>query len=156
MASVIMRCGEGKVWIDPNEFTRISNASSREQVRDLIKDGFIIQKPQVVHSRFRARERQKEKAKGRHMGIGKRKGTANARAPVKEIWMKKMRIMRKILREMRKSGKITPTEYRKYYLQVKGNTFKSQKILVESIERQKLEEVKMKELSEQAQALKMK
>lgn len=43
----------------------------------------IIKKPVAVHSRFRTRKNNEARRKGRHMGHGKRKGTANARMPTK-------------------------------------------------------------------------
>eukprot|EP00069_Balaena_mysticetus_P020105 bmy_12729T0 len=83
LASSVLRCGKKKVWLDPNETNEIANANSRQQIRKLIKDGLIIRKPVTVHSRARCRKNTLARRKGRHMGIGKRKGTANARMPEK-------------------------------------------------------------------------
>jgi large subunit ribosomal protein L19e len=58
-------------------------SSIGQSVRKLIKDGLIIKKPVAVHSRFRTRKNIEARRKGRHMGHGKRKGTANARMPTK-------------------------------------------------------------------------
>ena len=41
-----------------------------QNIRKLIKDGFVIRKPQKIHSRSRARTAQEAKAKGRHTGPG--------------------------------------------------------------------------------------
>lgn len=46
------------------------NAAAGQNIRKLIKDGFVIRKPGVIHSRFRAREMAEAKAKGRHSGYG--------------------------------------------------------------------------------------
>ena len=81
LASSVLRWGKKKVWLDPNETNEIANANSRQQIRKLIKDGLIIRKPVTVHSRARCRKNTLARWKGRHMGIGKRKGTANARMP---------------------------------------------------------------------------
>ena len=54
-----------------------------QNIRKLVKDGLIIKKPHKVHSRARVRKFQEARRKGRHMGFGKRKGTANARMPRK-------------------------------------------------------------------------
>lgn len=66
-------------------------------VRKLIKDGLIIRKPQAIHSRARVNRRLEAKRKGRHTGTGKRHGTADARMPVKTIWMRRMRVLRYVL-----------------------------------------------------------
>lgn len=39
-----------------------------QSVRKLIKDGLIIRKPQVIHSRSRVRRSLEAKRKGRHSG----------------------------------------------------------------------------------------
>lgn len=41
-----------------------------QNIRKLVKDGFVIQKPTKIHSRARARRAQEAKAKGRHTGYG--------------------------------------------------------------------------------------
>lgn len=41
-----------------------------QNVRKLIKDGFVIRKPTKIHSRARARLSAEAKAKGRHTGYG--------------------------------------------------------------------------------------
>ena len=74
-------CGQRKIWLDPNEISEISNANSRQTVRKLVRDGLIIRKPVVVHSRARARELAEARRIGRHRGLGKRKGTKDARMP---------------------------------------------------------------------------
>jgi large subunit ribosomal protein L19e len=41
-----------------------------QNIRKLVKDGFVIKKPQKIHSRARARRAAEAKAKGRHTGYG--------------------------------------------------------------------------------------
>lgn len=45
-----------------------SNAG--QNIRKLVKDGFIIRKPTKIHSRSRARRMKEAKRKGRHSGYG--------------------------------------------------------------------------------------
>merc|ERR1712179_16124 len=89
LASEVLGCGRKKVWLDPNEIGEIGQANSRQNIRKLIKDGLIIKKPHNVHSRARVRKNQEARRKGRHTGHGKRKGTANARMPVKILWIRR-------------------------------------------------------------------
>ncbi len=44
--------------------------SAGQNIRKLVKDGFVIRKPQKIHSRARARAAQEAKSKGRHTGYG--------------------------------------------------------------------------------------
>ena len=81
LASAVAGCGKRKIWLDPNEVNEISNANSRATVRKLISDGLIIRKPVTMHSRSRARELTAARRIGCHRGLGKRKGTADARMP---------------------------------------------------------------------------
>jgi ribosomal protein L19E len=41
-----------------------------QNIRKLVKDGLVIRKPQIIHSRARARLAAEAKAKGRHSGYG--------------------------------------------------------------------------------------
>lgn len=77
-----------------------------QNIRKLIKDGFIIKKPPIIHSRARVRRRLEAKRKGRHTGLGKRQGTREARLPSKVLWMRRMRVLRRLLRKYRDAKKI--------------------------------------------------
>ena len=41
-----------------------------QNIRKLVKDGFVIRKPTKIHSRSRARRMKEAKRKGRHSGYG--------------------------------------------------------------------------------------
>ena len=68
LAASVLKCGQRKIWLDPNEVNEISMANSRQNIRKLVKDGFVIRKPTVIHSRSRAIRRNDEKRLGRHTG----------------------------------------------------------------------------------------
>lgn len=57
-------------------------------------------------SRARVQAMHEAKNKGRHTGLGKRKGTKEARMPTKVVWMRRQRVLRRLLRKYREAGKI--------------------------------------------------
>merc|ERR1719352_1848948 len=109
-----------------------------------------------MHSRSRVRKNLDAKRKGRHQGTGKRRGTSEARMPTKVLWMRRLRVLRRLLRKFRQQKKIDKHIYHSFYVKAKGNQFKNKRVLVEAIHKVKAERLKAKAIEEQSAARKEK
>lgn len=87
-------------------------------------------------------------------GTGKRRGTANARLPFKVLWMRRARVLRRLLKKMRDQKKIDKHIYHSLYMLAKGNQFKNKRVLLETIHDMKSVKQKETVLAQQATARK--
>jgi large subunit ribosomal protein L19e len=125
LAAELLKIGEGRVWIDPERMVDVEVAITREEIRKLIHEGIIKSLPSKGVSRARARVLQERKRKGLGRGPGGKSGTAKARISKKHTWMKKIRPLRKKLRELKTNRVITVSAYRKLYDMAGSGTFES-------------------------------
>ena len=125
LAAKILKCGENRVWVNPDYIDEIASSVQADDIREFIEEGWIKAKAIKGTSRVRARARLEQKRKGRRKGQGKRAGTANARNPRKNRWMRTIRSQRRVLKEMREDGTLLSSQYRRYYLKAKGGSYRS-------------------------------
>ena len=120
LAASILKVGENRVRIKPDEVNRAIDALTREDVRGLIEEGVLYALP-YVGPRTKPRRTKK--------GRGRRRGTKYSRKGAKEGWMEKVRSQRKYLTELLASGDLTPKFKREVYLKIKGGVFKGKNAL---------------------------
>ncbi|VVB61204.1 50S ribosomal protein L19e [uncultured archaeon] len=148
LAADILNCGENRVWIDPEQIGEVGGAITKDDVRRFIVKGFIKAKPKVGTSSARAKVSREQKKKGRQRGPGKRRGKKTARTGKKEVWMKRIRSIRKELAVLREVKKITRNQYSKLYKMAGSGLFKDKANLHLQVSKFKeAESVKKKEES---------
>ncbi len=127
LAGKITKRSPKRVKLDPDRMDDIKEAITRVDVKSLIKDKAIKLVKKKGISRARAKKTQAQKSKGRKKGYGSRKGTTNARLNQKTVWINKIRLQRKLLRELRDNEKITAEVYKDLYKKAKGGFFRSKR-----------------------------
>ncbi len=125
LAAQILKIGQNRVWIDPERMDDVEGAITREEVRKLIHEKIIDSLPEKGVSRSRAKIIREKKRKGRRSGPGSVTGAGYAKVTKKEAWMKKIRSLRRKLRELKASRIITEATYSQYYRMAGSGRFQS-------------------------------
>lgn len=151
MAADILKCGTGRIKINPTK--DVEEALTRNDIKRLIVKGLITKAPVKGISRRNAKKTAEQKKKGRRAGRGSRKGATGALQGKKERWMKRVRALRIAIKELRETGRISVSDYRLLYGQVKGNAFRSKRHLIAHV---KENEMFIKKAVEKSKAKKVK
>ena len=130
LASKILGVGKDRIWIDPYKIQDASKALSRSDILDLIDKGIIKTKSIRGQSRTWANYIKEQKKKGRRRGAGSRKEGRKVRLGKKENWIKRIRAIRKLLRELKEKNIIDKKLYRDLYKRAKSNEFKSKRAIL--------------------------
>lgn len=138
LASKVLGCGLDRVWLNPEASEEIASAITREDIRGLIEKGTIKAKPVRGVSRGRARALAAKRKYGHCKGHGSRKGKKGARTPSKELWIKKIRALRRRLKELRAEGALEKSVYCRLYRKAKGGEYRSVSHLNSHLESEKL------------------
>ena len=122
LAAEILKVGENRIWIDPERIDDVEIAITREEIKKLVHERAIQPRPEKGISRSRARVLQIKRRKGLRRGPGKRSKTILSD---KEVWMRKIRALRRRLRELKEKRVITGSTYRSFYKMAGSGAFES-------------------------------
>ncbi len=134
LASKIFNSGIKRVWIDPSSCDKVDSALTREDMRQLIKDGLVKLKPKKGISKGRSRIVLLKRKYGHRKGQGSRRGKKGSRTNSKELWIKKIRALRKTLKELKESNILDKKSYCIFYKKAKGGEFRNVSHLKSNIE----------------------
>jgi len=138
LAADVLKCSEKRVWLDQDRLEDIKEAITKLDIRSLIVDGAIKEKPVKGIAKFRARKLALQKRKGRRKGVGSRKGRKTARLPRKDAWIGRIRMQRRFLKELREKGLVSTADYHSLYRKAKGGFFRSKRHVKLYIEEHRL------------------
>ena len=122
MAARLLKVGESRVWIDPAQISEISKVVTKDDVRRLIRLGYISAPQAKGVPRVKGRLHAKKARKGRRSGQGRKHGTGKTRKGGKDAWMSRIRAQRSMLKELKMKNRIT-SGYREVYFKIKGGEF---------------------------------
>ena len=120
LAAEILGVGYHRIWVDPTRLKEIAAATTREDVKKLIKMGLIKARPVKGTSRHRARERREKRR-----GPGSRKGGKYSIINKKRRWINTIRPIRSELKMLRDTGKIDRRTYRQLSKMAKAGMIRS-------------------------------
>ncbi len=131
IAAEMLNTSRKRIWIDPEEAEGLKDAITKEDLRELIKNGTIKKSKLPAQSKARARLLKEKKRRGRKRGPGKKKTTEKNRSEKKKTWIKNVRAQRKKLRELRGKDKesVERIGYGKLYRMIKGHYFRGKRYL---------------------------
>jgi large subunit ribosomal protein L19e len=127
LAAQLMKCSKKRVRFDTERLEDIKEAITKQDIKSLIHDNVIYSVQKKGVSRARANKTHIQKTMGLQKGHGSRKGKSTARTPKKQLWMKKVRLQRSFLRELKENNVITTQSFRMLYLKSKGGFFRSRR-----------------------------
>ena len=127
LAGKVAKVSPKRIKLDMENAEEIKESITKADIRGLIKDKAIIVKKKKGVSRASANKIKVQKSKGRRKGAGRLKGKKTARAPKKDTWMKKIRLQRAFLKELKEKKIIDTKIHSELYKKAKGGFFRSKR-----------------------------
>ena len=136
LVSRVTGVGVHRIWFDAEHIDDITDPITRDNIRSLITANTVKIKPFKGTSRGRAKVKKIQKGK-RGRTAGSKKGPKGARVGKKEVYVKKVRALRYLLKVSKDRKEITNKQFWSLYKKVGGNTVRNRAHL-----RQLIDEVK--------------
>jgi len=124
LASRITGVGVHRIKFDVDHLDDVADAITRENIRSLITANTIKIKSIVGTSRGRAHTKKSQKNK-RGTTQGSKQGRKGARVGTKEIYVAKVRSLRRLLKIAKDRKDLTNPEFWTLYKKVGGNTIRN-------------------------------
>ena len=127
LAGIVLKCSPKRVKFVADRLPDIKEAITKADINGLVSEGLVskIQKKGV--SRVRAKHKANQRKKGLQRGPGKRKGKKTSIVSRKEVWMAKVRVQRKLIKELRDKGIVDAAAYKNLYRKSKGGFFRNRR-----------------------------
>jgi large subunit ribosomal protein L19e len=135
LASRVAGVGVHRIRFDSDHLDDIADAITRENIRSLMTANTIQIKSFTGTSRGRAQTKKDQKKK-RGTGQGSKQGRKGARVGKKEVYVAKVRALRRLLKIAKDRKDITNPEFWTLYKKVGGNTVRNKahlRLLMEEI-----------------------
>ena len=135
LVSRVTGVGVHRVKFDSDHLDDVADAITRENIRSLITANTIKIKPIGGTSKGRAHTKKAQKNK-RGTKQGSKQGRKGARVGKKEIYVAKVRSLRRLLKIAKDRGDLTNPEFWSIYKKVGGNTVRNKahlRLLMEEI-----------------------
>ncbi len=139
LVSRVTGVGIHRVWFDSDHLDDIADAITRENIRSLLTANTIKIKSFKGTSRGRAKLKKIQKKK-RGSGQGSKRGAKGARVGKKQVYVKKVRSLRYLLKVVKDRKEITNKQFWSLYKKVGGNTVRNKAHLRTLIEETKSEQ----------------
>ncbi len=124
LASRVTGVGVHRIRFDSDHLDDVADAITRENIRSLITANTIQIKSFTGTSRGRAQDKKDQKKK-RGTGQGSKQGRKGARVGKKEVYVAKVRSLRRLLKIAKDRKNITNPEFWVLYKKVGGNTVRN-------------------------------
>jgi large subunit ribosomal protein L19e len=135
LASRVTGVGVHRIKFDSDHLDDVADAITRENIRSLITANTIQIKSFTGTSRGRAQDKKDQKKK-RGTGQGSKQGRKGARVGKKEVYVAKVRSLRRLLKIAKDRKDITNPEFWALYKKIGGNTVRNKahlRLLMEEI-----------------------